>query len=489
MNGGSEKNGVNAVDFFCIGFGAIVGVGWAVSINSWMTTCGGPVPAALGYLLVMLVMVPIALCYCELVPMLPVAGGGMAFAYKAFDQKVGFVSGWMAFCAFVAIVPWEAIQITDVLNYLIPGLKSGGVLYTIHGSDIYLSNIILGVVFSLVLFLINMRGLKSAAEFQRVLCFVLVGAAILGGVAAMIGGRVENLEPVYDVTDPRIYGEGLKQVNHSGMFGGMLAIVATASFFLAGFETIPQGIEEAGGKTKNVGKMVVLSVALACIFYAFLLFAFGLGWDWKEFAVMPRPAAASLFLCMYPGGVGRALYWVLVLGALAGLFTTWNGFFTPSANLLMAMGRGRMLPGALARQNQRNVAYTGQVVVLCLSCMGPFLGPNLVDAITCFSGAAFMLSWSVTAWSLVRLRIKHPEMERPYRIPGGTATGVFAGAVSAVCLIFMFIPGTPFYIGKVAVIMFFLALLVGAVLYAVSSVERRGMTKEELEKGVFGRIM
>ena len=134
----------------------------------------------------------------------------------------------------------------------------------------------------------------------------------------MIGGRVENLEPVYDVTEPRIYGEGLKQVNHSGMFGGMLAIVATASFFLAGFETIPQGIEEAGGKTKNVGKMVVLSVALACIFYAFLLFAFGLGWDWKEFAVMPRPAAASLFLCMYPGGVGRALYWVLVLGALAG---------------------------------------------------------------------------------------------------------------------------------------------------------------------------
>lgn len=35
-----KKKGVSAIDFFCIGFGAIVGVGWAVSINSWMNSSG-----------------------------------------------------------------------------------------------------------------------------------------------------------------------------------------------------------------------------------------------------------------------------------------------------------------------------------------------------------------------------------------------------------------------------------------------------------------
>ena len=30
MSNTPEKKGVSAVDFFCIGFGAIVGVGWAV---------------------------------------------------------------------------------------------------------------------------------------------------------------------------------------------------------------------------------------------------------------------------------------------------------------------------------------------------------------------------------------------------------------------------------------------------------------------------
>ena len=35
MSNQGEKKGVSAIDFFCIGFGAIVGVGWAVAINGW----------------------------------------------------------------------------------------------------------------------------------------------------------------------------------------------------------------------------------------------------------------------------------------------------------------------------------------------------------------------------------------------------------------------------------------------------------------------
>ncbi|MFR8819379.1 MAG: hypothetical protein ACLVGW_04225 [Evtepia gabavorous] len=65
MSNQGEKKGVSAIDFFCIGFGAIVGVGWAVSINNWMSGSGGPIPAGLGYIAALIMMVPIALCYCE----------------------------------------------------------------------------------------------------------------------------------------------------------------------------------------------------------------------------------------------------------------------------------------------------------------------------------------------------------------------------------------------------------------------------------------
>ena len=486
MSNTPEKKGVSAVDFFCIGFGAIVGVGWAVSINGWMASCGGPVPAALGYLLVLIMMVPIGLCYAELVPMLPVAGGGMAFAYKAFNDKVALISGWASLGGFIFIIPWEAIQITDVLGYLIPGIKSGPILYQVMGYDIYLIVVIIGTIFSLLLFAVNMRGLATAALLQKVLCFVLVGAGILGAIAAFVGGNAGNWQPIYDVSNPDIYGPGLREVSHHSMFGGCFAIVVQAAFFLAGFETIPQGVEDAGGDVKTVGKTVVLSVTLACIFYAVLLFAFGYGWPWQDFVGMARPAAATMFKSLYPGAAGNVLYWILTIGAIAGLFTTWNGFFTASANLMMGMGRGRLIPQALAYQNHNGVAVRGQIVCLVLSLAGPFLGANMIDVLTCFSAMAFLLSWAITSWSLVMCRKKYPDMERPYKIPGGIGMGFFAAIVTSIVFIMSFIPASPFYATGLAVKVFVVWMVVGIVLYLVSSGQRKGLSEAELEEGVFG---
>ena len=478
MSNQGEKKGVSAIDFFCIGFGAIVGVGWAVSINNWMSGSGGPIPAGLGYIAALIMMVPIALCYCELVPALPVAGGGMAFAFRAFNDKVAVISGWAAFGGFVSIIPWEAIQITDVLGYLIPGLTDGEPLYYVAGTGIHLTTIIIGVICSFLLFALNMRGLAAAATVQKVLCFILVGAAIIGAVAALIGGDAKNWQPIYDVSDPTIYGA-------ASMFGGIMAILASAPFFLAGFETIPQGVEDAGGDITNVGKTVVLSVCLACVFYAILLFCFGYGWPWQEFAHMANPSASTMFLNLYPGAVGEVLYWLITLGAIAGLFTTWNGFFMSSAMLLMGMSRGLLMPKIFAKQNKNGIPVPGLIVCLGLSLIGPFLGAGLIGDITSFSGAAFVLSWALTSYSLAFLRKKEPNLERPYKVPGGAAMGWFAGIVSTVVFILLFIPASPMYMKSTACIMFVGWMIIGLILYLAASGQRRGKSQTELKEGVF----
>ena len=495
MSNQGEKKGVSAIDFFCIGFGAIVGVGWAVSINGWMSGSGGPVPAAIGYIVALIMMVPIALCYCELVPALPVAGGGMAFAFRAFNDKVAVISGWAAFGGFVSIIPWEAIQITDVLGYLFPALTAGDPLYMVAGTGIHLTTIIIGVICSFLLFALNMRGLAAAAGVQKVLCFVLVGAAIVGAIAALVKGNIANLQPIYDTTNPLIYGDpdqGLKAATNSSMFGGILAILSSAPFFLAGFETIPQGVEDAGGDIKSVGKTVVLSVTLACVFYAFLLFCFGFGWQWQEFAqpaaaggIMTNPAAATMLRLLYGGGAGEFFYWLITIGAIAGLFTTWNGFFMASATLLMGMSRGKLMPAVFAKQNKNGIPVPGLLVCLVLSLIGPFLGAGLIGDITSFSGAAFVLSWALTSFSLVRLRKTEPNLERPYKIPGGIGMGWFASIVSAVVFVLLFVPGNPVYMGGLAIKMFVGWMIIGIILFIASSGQRRGKSLAELKDGVF----
>ena len=477
MSNNPEKKGMSAIDFFCIGFGAIVGVGWAVAINGWMANSGGPIPAAIGYLLCLLIMVPFGLVYAELVPMLPVAGGGAAFAYAAFGEKVSFLSGWAAFGGFVFIIPWEAIQVTDVLGYLFPGLKAGDPMYTILGADVYLTTIIIGTIFTILLFLLNKKGLSSAAFIQKFLCVFLVAAGIIGAIAGIIGGDISNIQPIYENTTG---------ANHSNLLGGAFSIMVTAAFFLAGFETIPQGIEEAGGDVKKVGSTVVMSVGLACVFYAVLLFCFGYAYPWQEFLTLDRPAASNMFKFVYEGGVGAGLYWLITIGALAGLFTTWNGFFTASANLLMAMGRSRMIPGWFAKQNKDGVAINGLYVVTLLSFIGPFAGANAIDTVTCFSAVAFILSWTLSALSLLKLRKDMPNIERPYKL--ATPIAYWAAIVGVLYFVASLIPGTPFYATTRAIVVFVIFMLVGFVLYAAAGNSRKQMSAHERMKNMFGDV-
>ena len=409
--------------------------------------------------------------------MLPVAGGGSAFAYAAFGEKVSFLSGWAAFGAFVAIIPWEAIQITDVLGYLIPGLKVGK-LYTIMDSEIYLSTVIIGTIFSILLFLLNKRGLSSAASLQKILCVFLVGSAIIGAIAALVKGDTANLQPLYD--------NSLKEVTHKSFMGGAFSIITAAAFFLAGFETIPQGVEEAGGDIKSVGKTVVLSVGLACVFYAILLFCFGVGYKWEDFYQLSNPAAANMFRMIYSGGAGTFLYWLITVGALAGLFTTWNGFFTASANLLMAMGRSRMIPSFFAKQDKNGVAINGLYLVLIISLAGPFLGANMIDTVTCFSATAFVLSWMISSLSLLRLRKTMPHANRPFKL--ATPIAVWAGIVGVIFFVGMLIPITPFYVGSKALIIFVVYIVIGIVLHLASGGQRNQLSAHERMKNMFGNL-
>lgn len=479
-----KKSGLGTLDFFSIGFGAVIGAGWGVSINRWMASCGGPIPASVGYLVALVMMIPIALCYCELVPMLPVAGGGMAFSYRAFGKKVAFITGWATFGAFVTLVPWEAIYVTDVLSVLLPFLKAGTPLYRIAGYDVYLSNIIVGLLFTFILFYFNKKGIGTAAILQKYLCLVLVGSGVIGMIAALFKFNPQNFIGINSGSFYENVGVGF----HHNFLGGVMGIMVSAPFFLCGFETIPQAVEEAGGKISSVGKTVVASVGLACLFYAALLFCFGSAMPWQEFAKVASPAGCELFHQIYPGAVGNILYFTLLVGILAGLFTTWNGFFMASALQLMAMARVSLVPKFFAEQNKDHVPLNALILVLVIGCFGPFLGLGLIDPLTSFSGAAYMLTWGMAAVCLIRLRKTEPNLKRPLKIPGGLLTAWFSASVSLIIFILMFIPNNPVYMGKMPVALFIGWMALGLILYLANMRERKQSSEEERQAILFAKM-
>lgn len=482
----SKKNpsvtnkGLSPFDFFTIGFGAIVGVGWALSLNRWMANSGGPIPAAVGYLLVLVMMVPVALCYCELTPMLPVAGGGAAFAYRAFNEKVSIISGWACFGAFAFMLPWEAIYVTDILSMLIPGLTSGEPLYTLNGGNVYLSGILIGVVITAVITLLNVRGAASAAGFQKLMVIILLSGAAIAIVAGIVKFDKGNLLPIY---------ENVKETNHHSFPGGVLAIMTSAPFFMCGFETIPQAVEDSSGDVKAVGKSVVMAVSVAALFYAVVLFVLGGALPWQQFYNIESPAVSNLLLQAYGGTAGYVLYVIVLVGTLAGLLTTWNGFFVAAPRLMMCLARANLIPKFLAKQDPKTGVPKNGIIVCCiLSLLGPVMGMGLIDPLTSFSGTACVTSWMITCFCLIRLRKKEPALPRPYRIAGGTPTAWFGGILVTIIFVMLFLPFSPCYMGNLALVLYVIWMAVGLILYLVSSGERRAVPPETRAASMFSNM-
>ena len=480
MSNNPETKGLSSFDFFTIGFGAIVGVGWALSLNNWMANSGGPIPAAIGYLMVLVILTPVALCYCELTPMLPVAGGGAAFAYRAFGETASIISGWAAFGAFIFMLPWEAIYVTDVLSMIIPGVRGDTPLYTLNGGDVYLGGLIIGLVVTAIITWANAKGAVSAAWFQKVMTVILLAAAAIGIISGIFKFDFDNLKPIY---------ENVNDANHNSIFGGILAIMTSAPFFMCGFETIPQAVEDASGDVKDVGKAVVMAVAVAALFYALALFVLGAAAPWQDFLDVDSPAVSNLLLNAYGGAIGRVLYIVILIGTLAGLLTTWNGFYVAAPRLLMCLARANLVPKALAKQNPKNgVPTNGIILCAVLSAAGPFLGVGLIEPLTSFSGTACLTSWAITCFCLIRLRKTEPDLPRPYKIVGGTPTAWFGGIVMTVIWVMFFIPTSPCYMGTMAMIIFLVWMAIGIILYLGNSGQRRKVPKEERAAAMFATM-
>ena len=475
-----KKKGLNLIDFFMLGFGSIVGVGWAVASNGWMASGGGVIPAVLGFLFFTIILIPVGFCYAELTCAMPVFGGEVAFSYKSFGTFVSFLCGWALALAYVIIVPWEAIYINDILALVIPALKAGEPLYTLAGVGIYGPGLIVGIVLSLFIIAINWRGIRIAGKVQTFLGGFLAIVGLLIIVLAFTKFNPENLQPLY---------ENVGKGTHTSMFTGIMAMMVVAPFFLGGFDTIPQGAEEgsSGLNYKNLGKVIVLALLSAGVFYALILFSTGAAVPWQEYTEYPRPAISILFTTFYGNSFsGVLMYWLAWMAAMAGLFTTWNGFYIASARLLLGMGRARLIPKFFTTIHPKYGTPRGANMFIAVACLtAPFVGMGVVDPLTCAGGVGFVVGWFITSISAIKLRYSAPDMIRPYKAPGGVASMLIAAVVSGIVIIISFVPGLPSYAGHLASIICVVWVALGLAFYAGSSGYRKAISEEERVKAIF----
>lgn len=462
------------VDYFTLGFGAIVGVGWVALMGDWIGLGGGVIPAAVGFCLAAILMLPASFCYAELASSIPVAGGSIAYSYRAYGTGVAYWVGWFTLLAYVSVCPWEAIAIGHVLAGLFPVFKVVP-LYSARGYEIYLPVMVVGVICTLVITWANYRGVKQMAALQKILTYLLMIAGVLVIVFGFVFGKPSNIMPVF------VSKEG----SEWGIWSGIFSVFVLAPFFLAGFDTIAQGAEEAGKiNYSNLGKTVFLSMISAALFYILVIIAAGFSWPWQELVKMDF-ATSKVFASALQIPV---LAWVAILGALAGLITTFNALFYATTRVIFAMSRARLLPGVFSRLHPKyQTPYIAVLFTGAISMLGPFLGRKWLVPLADIGGIGFVAMYLGGAMAAYKLRSAEPGLIRPYQMPGGKLMAAVAAIASVIILFFALFPGLPSSLAWPTDYLVFIGWLVlGAVIYGASSADRSTVDEAERKRIILG---
>ncbi|MAW82785.1 MAG: amino acid permease [Parvularcula sp.] len=409
---------LGGADIFFLAFGAMVGWSWVVLAGEWLTGAGF-VGAALAFAIGGSVIALIGLTYAELASAMPYAGGEHVYVERAFGPTVSFFATWAIVLGYVSVVCFEAIALPVALVYLFPDLRQIP-LWNVAGYDVYLTEILIGSFAAALICGLNIIGVQAASFVQKVVIILVLAA----GVFLITGGFVSGERPA---------GTWVSDV------GGVAGVLVMTPFLFVGFDVIPQSAEEIKLPKRKIGTILITSIVFATIFYIGVMIAVGFapispGMDHKGLAA--ADAANALWKSEKAGAF-------VILAGVAGILTSWNAFLIGGSRALFAMARAGQLPSFLGRVHPRYSTPYGAILLIgLLALLAPLLGRNALIWLVNAGGFGIIIAYFCVAVSFLALRIKEPEMERPYRAPAGFLVGTIA-AVLSLALAALYMPGSP----------------------------------------------
>ncbi len=413
------KRNLKRLDTLALSFGAMVGWSW-VALATDIIGRGGSLGGIIGTAIVGIIILAIGFIYAELTAAMPDVGGEHVYSYRALGGTGSFICTWSIIFVYVAVCAFEAVALPSVLTGLFPNLGTVS-LWSVQGSDVYLELALIGAVTSIIITLINIRGIKLAAIVQT----IVVGVILLAGVMLIIGigsnGQSANMEPMY-----------------VGGAGGMLAAMALVPFMMTGFDVIPQAAEEIDLPPKKIGHLLVASIVFAVSWYIMIELAVAtlLSEEGRAAADIGPIAAAEVAF----GESGKIL---LLIAGLAGILTSWNSFLIGGSRAIFAMAEDGMLPAFLAKVHPIYKTPSNAIWFIgIISALAPLLGRTSLVWFVDAGSFSLMIAYFLVVISFIVLRKREPEMERPFCAPGGIWLGAFA-LLATLGMASLYLPGMP----------------------------------------------
>lgn len=345
-----------------------------------------------------------ALSLAELSAVLPQAGGPNVYLRHSFGRIWGFLFSWNDFFINKAgSAAAIAVGFASFLAYFFPGLDGEPAQYGFFGMEIRIGLVqivAMGVI--VVATLINVRGVQFGGWVMTIFTSAKVLALIGLIVGVLFSGNASggNFRPWWPEhwTSDLTAGFGLAMISALWAYDGWIDVTLTAGEFK--------------NPTRNVPLSLLLGTVAVIVLYIGANIAYVSVIPIGDMPGSTRIAADVALTALGP--VGAAL---IVIGILCSTFGSTNGMLLNGPRSIFAASADGSAPKILGTVHPRH--HSPWVAVIVLGVWSVLLTlSGTYDQITAYVVFGSWFFYGLAAASVIVLRRKMPDVERPFKAWG-----------------------------------------------------------------------
>lgn len=366
--------------------GCVIGAGvFFKPYAIYQSTGGAPGMGMLAWVFGGIASILAALTFAEVAVLIPRTGGMVAYLGEAYNEKIGFLAGWMQ-----TVIFYPAF----LAGY---GVTVGRELGEYVGAQ-YAMPIAMAVILALVA--LNTLGSKTAGGIQVVSTICKLIPLVLLMVFGFIAGSGEN--PIFT---PMV-AEGKST---GAVLGSTLLAVL---FAFEGWTNVGAIAGEMKRPSRDMPLAIVGGVSIIMAVY----FVINMAYLWvlpaDELMNIQSPASAVAMKIFGPTG-GT----LIKVGIIISVIGAANGFLMSGSRVAYQLAADKTLPfsAALSRLNGNHVPANSIILIGALACVYSLSGQ--FDMLTNLAVFSCWIFYTLTFACVIKLRRTRPELERKYKVP------------------------------------------------------------------------
>ncbi|MDZ4756664.1 MAG: amino acid permease [Bacteroidota bacterium] len=424
------KKEITLFDATMLVAGTMIGSGIFVVSADIARTVGSSGWLMLCWVLTGVITMAGALCYGELASMFPKAGGQYVYLKESLGKPIAFLYGWTLF----SVIQTGTIAAVGVIfarytAVIFPWFSEKHILFEVMGLAISAAQILsIGII--VLLTFLNSQGVRNGKWIQNIFGVTKIGALVLLIILGILLAAnwetlSHNFQNAWDAKSYKVIDGKEIITNPSGL--ALLFVIGSAMvgslFSSDAWNNVTFAGDEIVNPQRNIPKALLLGTGMVTLVYILT--------NMMYLSVLPihgiPTAAASAaehgiayatddrvamgVSEMMPGG-----FWAIAIAILimVSTFGCVNGCILSGSRVYYSMAADGLFFGFLNKLNSKSVparALWMQAIWASALCLSGNYG-NLLDYIM----FAVILFYILTIIGLFVLRVKRPEINRPYKV-------------------------------------------------------------------------